>query len=908
MSSFRGPISPISPGTYSTAPPARAYDRQTQHQPSSGPEASPIFKSDLLDELQRTVNHNAIVTDAPAPQFRLGYFDVACLVINRMIGTGIFNSPTTVIKGTQSTGGALLLWFFGIFYGLAGVHVYIEYGLNVPRYVIEGVEQAVPRSGGDLHYLQYVYRWIYYKKDTVLYSGCLYGISFIIIGNMASNCINFGSRVLQAANPGVVADNGQVRGVAMAAAAFACVIHAISRRGGILLNNLLAMVKVGILFVIIIATLAVVGGAVKDSDGNKVQNVFSDNLDSTAAFSPPRNPELGNTQSLEQGTANGYAAAFLSIIFAYSGFEQNNYVLGEIARPRRIFPRATSFGVLLVSVLYMIVNVCYMAVVPAYEQSSDVIALLFFRKTFNFAGPGIADRVFNAFLAVASFGNIIVMTYTASRMKQEIAKQGFLPFAKFFGQNVDLSIGRFILFLRKKGWRLPRWLKPEQHQEPTPVGALALHLASCLLLIFATYGISPANAYDLLSGIDAYVINAFFGFFLALGILILRIWGPPATVPAKTKEYREAFNPDSAGSDSRYNRNSYEHTVPRQSWRSMTGKSVIAWLSVLCSIIYLVGNAFPMFALWVPNTAKYTTGMVDWWIVPGTSFMVLAFATAWWLGWVCLARYREKKQHKNLIYEVRPEFAWADPIGNGEGLESGSDGEHHSQGPGFTGHLTRAERRQRDGGKVLVHETVLFSWEGGEMNMFDFSSPHRPPVDYADQLMQQPDRVRFDMVQPGGHGGRLQRRQPQPSQAAWQHQAPSVATPAPIPRSNQFAGTDFEEFEAPRPLSPQRRANPQRVNDPDSGHPYSRDGAVSPGASDAASASEFSVTDYADMGSSNQPESRPGPHHSSVSARAAQGSITSPLGRGHHVQPQATEFSGTDFEGIGVPTAPRAAH
>jgi hypothetical protein len=56
------------------------------------------------------------------------------------------------MQGTRSTGAAMLLWFFGMFYGLTGAHMYVEYGLNVPRYVIEGEEQAVPRSGGDLHY------------------------------------------------------------------------------------------------------------------------------------------------------------------------------------------------------------------------------------------------------------------------------------------------------------------------------------------------------------------------------------------------------------------------------------------------------------------------------------------------------------------------------------------------------------------------------------------------------------------------------------------------------------------------------------------------------------------------------------------------------------------------------------
>lgn len=115
---------------------------------------SELVKGALADELLATVNPDAIVTEAPKERFRLGFFSSSCLIINRMVGTGIFNSPTTVIRGTKSTGGALLLWFFGILYGLSGAHVYIEYGLNVPRFVIDGVEQAVPRSGADLHYVR----------------------------------------------------------------------------------------------------------------------------------------------------------------------------------------------------------------------------------------------------------------------------------------------------------------------------------------------------------------------------------------------------------------------------------------------------------------------------------------------------------------------------------------------------------------------------------------------------------------------------------------------------------------------------------------------------------------------------------------------------------------------------------
>lgn len=96
-----------------------------------------------------------IVTDAPAPRFRLTTLDVVCLVLNRMIGSGIFMTPHKVMAQINSTGASLLFWFAGVLYALAGMHIYIEYGLNVPRVLFGGKEQSVPRSGGDLHYVRH---------------------------------------------------------------------------------------------------------------------------------------------------------------------------------------------------------------------------------------------------------------------------------------------------------------------------------------------------------------------------------------------------------------------------------------------------------------------------------------------------------------------------------------------------------------------------------------------------------------------------------------------------------------------------------------------------------------------------------------------------------------------------------
>lgn len=231
------------------------------------------------------------------------------------------------------------MWLLGSLYCISGTHVYMEYGLNIPRYSIQGVEQSVPRSGGDLNYLQYVYRKP--RKDSVLLATCLFSIAFISLGNMAGNCISFSIRVLRAAN---VDDpsTGMVRGIAFATAAVTCLIHAFSRRGGIWLNNVLAMVKMMILLFILVVAIVVAAGGLPET-----KNVFTDNTKASESFNDA------------SGDANGYAHAFLAIIFSFSGYEQVNYVMGEVGRPRRKYPIAMMSGVGIIIVLYMAVNLAY---------------------------------------------------------------------------------------------------------------------------------------------------------------------------------------------------------------------------------------------------------------------------------------------------------------------------------------------------------------------------------------------------------------------------------------------------------------------------------------------------------------------------------------------------------------------
>ncbi|KAJ6784844.1 hypothetical protein PWT90_09775 [Aphanocladium album] len=617
-----------------------------------------------------------IYTRAPEEPFRLTFTDVTCLLVNRTIGTGIFNGPREVMRGAQTPGMAMLIWFCGCIYCLAGSHVFLEYGLTVPRYVIDGVEQSVPRSGGELHYLQYVYSRPRYKKDTIVLISVMFGLGFICVGNMASNCIDCASKLLILSNSQNRSD-GLIRGIAIFIATVTCFIHAFSRRGGILLNNLFAVVKLLFLVSIILITWVVVGGKTGRPQFDGAQSPTS--VDSNAQQND--SAQSGNGQ-------DNMAEAFLFVVFAFFGFDQPSYVLGEIKHPRKNFPKAMWWGMGLVSVLYLAVNFCYMLMVPADVQMETSVAVEFFARAFPHSKSAV--NTVNAFLVISSFGNVVVWTFTAARMKQEIAKQCYLPFSKFFAMEADVSLGRFLTWLEGpsngNSTRRISFLNPSNHREKTPVGAFTLHLMSCIVLICATFGTDADHAYSILSSLFSYLLAAWFGVFLAAGILILHIRGPPATQPVRTPKYRGAS----------------DQVAVTRTWREITKGSVNPTMSIICAVLYLIGSLYPIIARWVPPGAgKHAKKParkpnVAWFVVPVAAICILAFSILWFLGFLAVAKYRQWNGKMEFSRVTQPEFDLAERRDDMEGSGRLSNE--------YDGSLRRL------GGLILSYETVYPAW------------------------------------------------------------------------------------------------------------------------------------------------------------------------------------------------------
>lgn len=238
----------------------------------------------------------------------------------------------------------------------------------------------------------------------------MFGIPFIIMGNLAGNAITFGMYMMHACIGDEDPPEGAVTGWAIAALTLPVVINAISRRGGLLLNNTFAVAKVAILLVIVVLGLANARGEKGALENFRVDRSFADAKHDLAS----------------------YAHSLMFTVYSFSGFEQPFYVLGEVRNPRRVFPKYTALALGIAVILFFLVNVSYLCVVPADLPNltkEPNMAIPFFQRVFD---SDAAGRVMSGIIAFSIFGNILVMTYTASRVKQDIAKEAIIPTFLFF--------------------------------------------------------------------------------------------------------------------------------------------------------------------------------------------------------------------------------------------------------------------------------------------------------------------------------------------------------------------------------------------------------------------------------------------------------------------------------------------
>ncbi|KAF5354599.1 hypothetical protein D9758_011186 [Tetrapyrgos nigripes] len=329
--------------------------------------------------------------NVPRENRRIGTLSATMLIANRMIGTGIFATPASILGGVGSIGLALFMWVIGGTIAAAGLAVYLEWAT------------ALPRSGGEKNYLEYSF-----QKPLYLIT-CIYAIYAALLGWPSGNSVYTGEMLLNAA--GTEVNRWNQRGIGVAVVTFALIIHGVLPKWGLRLQNILGIFKIVVLLFIICTGFAALAGHVPGGRPHNFTNAFA------------------GTKT----DANSFINAMYNVIWSFIGYSNAFYAMSEIQNPIRIVKRAAPLAMILVTVLYLLTNVAFFAAVPKETilSSERLLAAEFFGIMFGKR----ANQAISVLIALSAIGNVLAVLFSQGRINQELGREGVLPWSKFWASN-----------------------------------------------------------------------------------------------------------------------------------------------------------------------------------------------------------------------------------------------------------------------------------------------------------------------------------------------------------------------------------------------------------------------------------------------------------------------------------------
>lgn len=229
----------------------------------------------------------------------LGLLDAVALIVGIVIGAGIFETPPTVFAAVVTPGQTILLWLAGAVVAACGALCYAE------------LAAAYPTDAGEAEYFTHAF-----GRCSGWYFTWIQLVCFRTAAAIVSIAYVFSRHAVEIVPlPGWILTSGLI--VVLTG------VNALGLRPGKWTQNTLAAIKVAGFAAIILAGLAT-----SPAGGH-----------APAEYEP-----------------HGFALALVLIMYAYSGWHEAAYIVGDLREPQRNLPRAMLIGVAVVTVVYLAVD------------------------------------------------------------------------------------------------------------------------------------------------------------------------------------------------------------------------------------------------------------------------------------------------------------------------------------------------------------------------------------------------------------------------------------------------------------------------------------------------------------------------------------------------------------------------
>lgn len=313
-----------------------------------------------------TLEGDSNVKQSMSPKKKIGWISAAAIVVANMIGIGVFTTLGLQLDMLGNTWTILSLWVIGGVVALLGAFSYAELGTKFPK------------SGGEYHFLTKIYH---------PFLGYLSGWVSLTVGFATS--IALSAMAMGAYLKHLLPISGLWIG--LSSIIILSLIHSFNIRQSSFFQNVFTLLK--ILFIVFL----IFSGFFLTSETNAFD--FSATWRGEV-FSP------------------AYAVALVYVMHAFSGWNAAAYIVDEIDQPKRNLPLALIGGTLLVSILFILLQMAFLNQVPFSGLAGKIeIGQIVAEKMFGNGGGSVVGGL----IALMLVANISAMIWVGPRVTRAMA-------------------------------------------------------------------------------------------------------------------------------------------------------------------------------------------------------------------------------------------------------------------------------------------------------------------------------------------------------------------------------------------------------------------------------------------------------------------------------------------------------